>query len=52
MFENSSYKVVSSHTDGVVTQVQYQQGLLRCKQASQELFDYFRSTVKRYLCDR
>ncbi|XP_075217157.1 exosome complex component Rrp46 [Lycorma delicatula] len=50
-FENSNYKVVSSHTDGVITQVQYQQGLLRCKLASQFLFDYFRNTVKKYISD-
>lgn len=48
VFDSTAKRIVASHTTGMFSQDQYQECLLKCRQASSEIFTFYRSLVKKY----
>ncbi|KAK7788565.1 hypothetical protein R5R35_000155 [Gryllus longicercus] len=49
VFDSAKKNLVASHTSGVFSQEQYHESLLKCRQASCEIFEFYRSLVKKYI---
>ncbi|XP_069672682.1 exosome complex component RRP46 [Periplaneta americana] len=48
VFDSYKKNIVASHTTGIFTQAQYHESLLKCKDVSDKIFQFYRDIVKKY----
>nr|CAD7448896.1 unnamed protein product [Timema bartmani] len=48
VFDNVKKNIVASHTTGTFSQTQFQESLLKCREASSQIFTYYKDMVKKY----
>ncbi|KDR22065.1 Exosome complex exonuclease RRP46, partial [Zootermopsis nevadensis] len=48
VFDSVKKNTVASHTTGSFTQIQYQESLMKCRNASDNIFSLYRDMVKKY----
>ncbi|XP_067000732.1 exosome complex component RRP46 [Anabrus simplex] len=48
VFDNVKKDIVASHTNGSFTHAQYNEGLLKCRKASEQIFIFYRDLVRKY----
>ncbi|KAG8236183.1 hypothetical protein J437_LFUL013449 [Ladona fulva] len=49
-FDSIDFNIVAVDSSGQYTEEQYQKALSLCKEASNEIFDFYRNLVKKYAC--